>query len=143
MRELEKVINDFILDTNDLMWRDLFTTNSPFFTITQKVVHPIDIYETDKEIRFEIAAIGLNKDDIDVSVEGDILQIKYQANTKLQEDESNKLVYRGIKRSSFNLAWKISAKFDLSKLSAKLDKGALIIEVPFAESQLPKKISIK
>jgi HSP20 family molecular chaperone IbpA len=41
------------------------------------------------------------------------------------------------------LSWKISVKFDLSKLEAKLDKGLLVLDIPYAESKKPKQIVIK
>ena len=53
----------------------------------------------------------------------------------------NKLL-AGIKKSSFNLTWKIATKFDLSKLEASLDKGLLHISIPVAEGKAVKQIKI-
>lgn len=133
------ILRPFELDPFDLLWKDLFETAPHFSAITQKVTHPVDIFETEDGIRFEVAAVGLDKNDIDIIVDGDQLRITYEKPNKPEEAP----IYRGIKRSSFNLTWKISTKFDLSKLEATLDRGLLILSVPTAEGKAVKQIKIK
>ena len=128
----------FELDPFDLLWRDLFDTQSHFAAITQKVTHPVDIFETKDGIRFEVAAVGLDKEDISIIVDGDQLRITYEKPNTPEEAP----IYRGIKRSSFNTTWKISTKFDLNKLEASLDKGLLILSIPVAEGKAVKQIQI-
>jgi len=128
----------FELDNFDLLWRDLFDTQSHFSAITQKVTHPVDIYETEDGIQFEVAAVGLNQEDIEILTEGDLLRIRYDG--KQNSDKSP--IYKGIKRSGFDLSWKISSKFELSKLTASLDKGLLILNIPIAEGKATKRIEI-
>ena len=129
----------FELDPFDLLWKDLKETQAHFSAITQKVTHPVDIYETDNGIRFEVAAVGLNVEDINISVENDSLRICYD---KPAQQEESQPIYRGIKRSGFDLTWKISTKFDLSKLEASLDKGLLTLTIPIAEGKAARKIEI-
>ena len=134
------LIRPFELDQFDLLWRDLFNSTSHFADITNKITHPTDIYETENGIVFDIAAVGLNKEDIEIVTEGDILRIRYK---KEDSKEERNVVYKGIKRSSFDLAWKVAPKFDLSKAEAKMEKGLLSIEVPFSESKKPNVLLIK
>ena len=129
----------FELDPFDLLWRDLFDTQSHFSAITQKISHPVDIFETKDGIRFEVAAVGIHEEDISILVEGDQLRITYERPTNTDQETP---IYRGIKRSSFNLTWKISTKFDLGKLEASLDKGLLTIVIPVAEGKAVKQIQI-
>lgn len=133
------ILRPFELDPFDLLWKDLFETAPHFSAITQKISHPVDIYETESGIRFEVAAVALDKQDISIVVDGDQLRITYEKPNRPEESP----IYRGIKRSSFNLTWKISTKFDLNKLEASLDKGLLIISIPTAEGQAVKQIQIK
>lgn len=133
-------IKSFDLDPFDLLWKDFFNTTSHFSDIaTRKVTHPTDIYETETGIVIEVAVVGLDKKDIDIQSEGDVLRIKYNR----PELDEKTAIYRGIKRGSFDLAWKIANKFDLSKLTATLEKGLLILEIPLSEIKAPKKIEIK
>ncbi len=127
------------LDPFDLLWRDLFENNSRFSAITQKVTHPVDIYETSSGIKFEVAAVGIDSKDIDIQIDNDQLRIKYE---KAQSESEESAIYKGIKRSSFDLTWKISTKFDLSKLEASLDKGLLTLDIPIAEGKAIRKIEI-
>lgn len=132
------LIRPFELDPFDLLWKDLFETNAHFSAITQKVTHPVDIFETEQGIVFEVAAVGLNQEDIEILVEGEQLRIRYEKSNK----EERPTIYRGIKRSSFDLSWKISSKFDLAKLEASLDKGLLTLSIPIAEGKAIRKIQI-
>ena len=129
----------FELDPFDLLWKDLKETRAHFSAITQKVTHPVDIFETQDGIRFEIAAVGLSQEDIEILVEGDLLRIKYE---KVHPFDQETCIYKGIKRSGFDLSWKISTKFDLPQLSASLDKGLLILTIPVAEGKAVRKIEI-
>jgi len=133
------ILRPFELDPFDLLWKDLFETNAHFSAITQKITHPVDIFETEDGIRFEVAAVGLDKTDIDIIVDGDQLRITYEKPNRPEETP----IYKGIKRSSFNLTWKISTKFDLGKLEASLDKGLLVLSIPTAEGKAVKQIKIK
>ena len=132
------ILRPFELDPFDLLWKDLFETNAHFSAITQKVTHPVDIFENENGITFEVAAVGLSQDDIEILVEGELLRIRYEG-----KKEERNVIYKGIKRSSFDLSWKVASKFDLSKLTASLDKGLLILNIPIAEGKAIRRIEIK
>ena len=129
------------VDPFDLLWKNLFDQNSNFSTIAEKISYPLDIYEKQDSIVFELAAVGLDYEDIDIEVQGDVLRIKY-AKSKEEEPITN-FIHKGIARRSFDLAWKIASKFDLTSLEATIDKGLLKIEIPLSEESMPKKIQIK
>lgn len=137
---MTRLLRPFELDPFDLLWKDLLETQSNFSAITQKITHPVDIYETENGIRFEVAAVGLDEEDIDITVEGEQLRIKYE---KVKPVDQESAIYRGIKRSGFDLSWKISSKFDLTKLEATLNKGLLTLTIPVAEGKASRRIEIK
>ncbi len=134
------ILRPFELDPFDLLWKDLFESAPHFSAITQKISHPVDIFETEDGIRFEIAAVGLDRDDISITVDSDQLRITYE---KPKPVDQETIIYRGIKRSGFDLSWKIATKFDLTNLEATLDKGLLVLTIPRAVEQKVKKIEIK
>jgi len=133
-------LKEWTMDPFDIVWKNLFDVNSNYNTIQHKINYPVDIYETDDGLRFELAVVGLDKEELNIQVDGDALRIMHENQLKNSE---RIYLQRGIARRSFDLAWKVASKFDLSKLNAKLDKGLLIIDIPYAESKAPKKISIK
>jgi len=128
------------MDPFDIVWKNLFDANSNYNTIQHKINYPVDIYETENGLRFELAVVGIDKEELEIQVEGDTLRIQHE-----NQLENSERIYlqRGIARRSFDLAWKVASKFELSKLNAKMDKGLLIIDIPYSESKASKKISIK
>ena len=135
-------LQHWAIDPFDIVWKNLFDVNSNYNTIQQKINYPVDIYETDNGLCFELAVVGLDKEDLEIQVEGDTLRVTHEGRND-EENEIINYIARGIARRSFDLAWKVASKFELNKLTAKLDKGLLIIDIPYAESKVPKKISIK
>jgi HSP20 family molecular chaperone IbpA len=133
-------LKEWTMDPFDIVWKNLFDANSNYNTIQHKINYPVDIYETENGLRFELAVVGLDKEELEIQVEGDTLRIQHENQL---EDSERVYLQRGIARRSFDLAWKVASKFELSKLNAKMDKGLLIIDIPYSESKAPKKISIK
>jgi HSP20 family molecular chaperone IbpA len=129
------------IDPFDIVWKNFLTSNSTFNTFQEKINYPVDIYETETGLRFELAVVGLDKSDIDILVESDVLRITHDRETSERVDRA--YITKGIAKRSFDLAWKIASKFNLAKLDAKMDKGLLIIDIPYAEEKAPKKVTIK
>jgi HSP20 family molecular chaperone IbpA len=127
------------MDPFDIVWKNFLDVNSQFATFENKINYPVDIYETENGLRFELAVVGLNQEDLDIQVEGDTLRITHDR--KAAEAERN-YIQRGIARRSFDLAYKVAMKFDLAQLTAAMDKGLLIIDIPLSEERAPKKIAI-
>jgi HSP20 family molecular chaperone IbpA len=107
----------------------------------EKINYPVDIYETENGLRFELAVVGLNQEDLEILVEGDTFRIIHDRKI-IDGVEERSYIQRGIARRSFDLAWKVASKFDLNQLAASMDKGLLIIDIPVSEERALKKIAI-
>ena len=127
------------IDPFDIVWKNFFDVNSQFNTFENKINYPVDILETEDGLRFELAVVGLSESDLDIQVDGDTLRITYN---KPENEEIKSYLQKGIARRSFDLAWKVAMKFDLTQLTATMDKGLLIIDIPVSAERAPKKISI-
>jgi len=130
----------------DLLFRDFFKSDLDFQPATQaKLTHPVDIFETDKGLHFEVACTGLSKEDIELNIEGDILKISYSKDAKAADAEAKgrNYIHRGVAKRSFNLGYKIASKFDLSKAEAMMENGLLGIKIPYADEAKPKVLKIK
>jgi len=130
----------------DLLFKDFFKSDLNFQpAIEAKHSHPVDIFETDKGLHFEVACTGLSKKDVELNLEGDILKISYSkdAETADVKAQGRNYIHRGVAKRSFNLGYKIASKFDLSKAEAMMENGLLAIRIPFAEEAKPKSIKIK
>ena len=145
---IQPTYNDFwkFEEEIDLLWKSFFDKGAHYRPITEKAVqHPVDIQETDNGLKIEIAAVGLDKSDLDIIVDSETLRVAYRKSDDDKEAEANEYRYfqRSIKKASFDIAWKVSSKYELAKLTAGLDKGLLTLEIPFAKENKPKKIEIK
>jgi len=133
-------------NTFDILFKNFFESTSPFTpAIEAKISHPVDIYENKEGLFFEIACTGLSKDQIDLSIEGDVLKVGY---VKDQDDRCCEVndcnyIHKGIARRSFNLGYKVASKYDLSQAEAEMENGLLKIYVPFAKESKPKSLKIK
>lgn len=128
------------IDPFDIVWKNFFDANSTFNTFENKINYPVDILETENGLRFELAVVGLSETDLDIQVDGETLRISY---SKPETEEIKSYLQKGIAKRSFDLAWKIASKFDLTQLNASLDKGLLIVDIPYAAEKAPRKIEIK
>ena len=127
----------------DLLFRNFFENDTTFQSYTEtKPNYPVDIATTDTGLVIEIAAVGIDKKDINIETADNTLKVIYE---KGQDDSPKEFdyIHRGIARRAFNLGWKISPKCDLSKISATMDKGLLSIFIPFTKEATPKPVIIK
>lgn len=134
------------LDPFDILVRNFFNSEHNFAPVFEaKIQHPVDIYENEEGLHFEIACTGLTKKDIEISIEGDVLRVAYNKPKDEECCEVNNCSYlhRGIARRSFNLGYKIAPKFSLTEADAGMKDGLLKISVPFAEEAKPKVLKIK
>ena len=131
------------MDAFDVLFKNFFN-NESFFApvIDTRIGHPVDIFEDESGLHFEIAGTGLTKEDINISIEGDVLKVSYK---KEDSDESKrKFFHRGITRKSFDLGYRIPlSKYDLSLADAEMENGLLRIDIPIAEQAKPKTLTIK
>lgn len=121
-----------MMTTFDLFFRDFFREDSMFLpqTRTTKVYHPVDIFEKDNKLIFEVACTGISKEDVKVEIQGDTVRVKYE---RKEEDGDREFLFRSIARRSFNLGWKVSSKYDPKKAKASFENGLLKIEMPLSE----------
>ena len=133
---LERLYNPY-----DLLFRNLFEAGGTFAPAGEaKQQYPINIFENDLGLTFELACTGIPKDAIEVKLEGDSITFSYDKD-KTPEPE-RKYIHRGIAKRSFNLAYKLGTKFTPNKAAANFNDGLLIVTVPFAKEASPKVFKI-
>jgi len=134
------------LEPFDLLVKNFFDTETFFSPLSESnLKYPIDIYEKEDGLQFDIAVVGLCEKDINIEVtDGDTLRVSYQKESEFSDENDEKsYIHQGIAKRSFNFGWKISNKFNLQDISATIDNGLLSINIPHAEEAKPKKITIK
>jgi len=105
-------------------------------------VPAVDIYETDNHdlvVRAELP--GLNREDIEVSVENSTLILKGEKKLDTEVKEEN---YRRIERSygSFHRSFTLPNTVDPSRIAAEFKNGVLTVKLPFREEAKPRTINV-
>lgn len=104
-----------------------------------KPSYPYNIVEKEDGIQIQVAAIGLDKEDIKIDVEDNLLTVSYEK----QDDREVVYQCKNITNKGFNLTWSLSHTLDLNTIEASLDKGMLFIDLKIKDEAKPKKITIK
>ncbi|MBN1599423.1 MAG: Hsp20/alpha crystallin family protein [Bacteroidales bacterium] len=99
----------------------------------------VNVEETDKEYRIELAAPGLDKEDFKVSVNDGVLTISSEKNSENKEDNEN-YIRREFGYSSFCRSFTLPDKVNADKINAKHKNGILSVSVPKTE---PKVFPVK
>jgi HSP20 family protein len=135
-------MNTFYTERNpfDILVRNFFQEAGAYRPLAEsKLPHPLDIYERDNGLGLDIACTGIDKKDIEILIEGNIIRVNYERPKAELDDE---YIHKGIAKRSFNLGWKIDSRFNLSKATAEFKNGLLQIVIPFAKGLEPKTLII-
>lgn len=128
----------------DVLVKNFFDKEAIFDKPTRtSVTHPIDVFEDETGLTFEIACVGLDKKDVKISIESDILKVSYDKGSQQKSTPEKRYYHTGVRKSSFNLGWKVARRFNLSKANAEMVNGLLCIQIPLANEAKPKTLTIK
>lgn len=101
----------------------------------------VDVRETEKEYVIHADVPGVKPEDIDITLENDVLTIKGSRNWESgQESESYKRVERA--RGTFFRRFVLPDTTDSASVSANFRDGVLEIVIPKQEKALPRKIKV-
>jgi len=129
-----------LLDEMDMFARDIWGAWRPL-TLDHSVVPYSDIYEEKGHLVVKTELPGIDKKDLDVSLEGDVLTIKAEKKEEVKEDATHhtRERYYGQYFRSVKLPYPLKE----GKISATFDNGVLELRLPKAEELKAKKIEIK
>jgi HSP20 family protein len=143
------------------LWRDLFNFRQDFDEIFNRLmtgrpvltepklttvgfIPPVEAW-IDKETRkfyLHVAVPGIEPNDVNVQVQGNLLTIKGErkiAQTKKEVD----YFYRELHRGAFERTLTLPEGVDVEKLVAEFNHGVLEISAPVVAGALPRRIEVK
>lgn len=102
----------------------------------------LDLYEENNELVVKADFPGVEKKNLDISLEDDVLTIKAE---KKQEKTTEEATYYACERSfgQYSRSISLPSHVDADKVSATFKKGVLEIRMPSAEEPERKQIEIK
>jgi HSP20 family protein len=102
----------------------------------------LDLYQTENDVVIEASIPGINPDDINISVAGEVLTIKGEVK---QEKETKEADYHIKERryGSFSRSITLPTQINAEKAAADFKNGILKLTLPKAENVKPKTITVK
>lgn len=102
----------------------------------------MNVYEKDDQIVMEAELPGLKKEDIEVSVQDNMLRVSGKRNAEKEIKEEN--YYRHERRyGAFSRSVSLPSSVDSTKINANYQDGVLKVTIPKAEEAKAKRIEIR
>jgi HSP20 family protein len=99
-----------------------------------------DIHETDDALTVVMEVPGVERNDISVALENDVLRVDGQIS--FAKYEGLEPVYTEYNVGHYTRSFTLSGKIDQERISAQLDDGVLTLTLPKAKEVQPRRISI-
>jgi HSP20 family protein len=100
------------------------------------------MYQTDKDVVVKATLPGVNAEDVDISISGDLLTIKGEHSEEEEVDEGD-YIHRERRIGTFSRSVSLPVSVDSNKADAVFDNGILTLTLPKKEAAKPKKIKAK
>jgi HSP20 family protein len=108
----------------------------------QNIIPNIEISETDQAIEVSAEMPGLERQDVEISIDDDVLTIRGEK--KIEESQKDKAVQHSERSYGvFMRMLQLPHGVDPSSVHATMSKGVLKVEIPKPAKSEPKKIEIE
>ena len=131
----------------DKIFDELMNKQFPTFqeevgvSFNQGAYPKVNVYEYDDKIGIVAEIPGLDKSNVSVEVEEDVLIISGDKHGF--DSDGGKCITRELKQSAFTRSFNLGEYLDGKNVSAKFKDGMLSISIPKKEPEQPKKHSVK
>ena len=138
---------DEFLTPFDKIFDQLMAQQFPTFqeevgvSFNQGAYPKVNVYEYDDKIGIVAEIPGLDKKNVSVEVEEDVLIISGDKHGF--DSDGGKCITRELKQSAFTRSFNLGEYLDGTNVSAKFKDGMLSISIPKKEPEQPKKHSVK
>ncbi|MFL4967186.1 MAG: Hsp20/alpha crystallin family protein [Xanthobacteraceae bacterium] len=113
----------------------------PEGTIPARMFLPVtDIFETDQALTVVMEMPGVDKNNVDVRVENDVLTI--EGRIDFSKYEGLQPVYTEYNVGNYARSFQISSKIEQDQISAELGDGVMRLILPKAAKAKPRKIKV-
>ena len=149
LNRIPMIDRDSFLTPFDKMFDQIVNSQFPEITKTvgvnpmQGTAYPkVNVYEYDDKVGVVAEIPGIDKKNLEVDVEDDVLTIKGSKHG-FDEDDSATILRRELKHSAFERKFTLGDSLDGDKVKANFKDGLLSIEIPKKEEAKPKRNFVK
>jgi HSP20 family protein len=100
-----------------------------------------DIYETDEALTVLMEMPGVERKDVSIALENDVLRV--DGKIDFNKYEGMEPVYTEFNVGHYTRSFTLSSKIDREKISAQLDDGVLVLTLPKGKEAQPRRIAIQ
>lgn len=105
------------------------------------ILPAVDIFEDDGGITLHADMPGIAKQALNVSVEGNVLNI--EGNAELPVPEGMEALHADIRATHYQRSFTLSSEMDTEKVDASLKNGVLTLRIPKREELKPRRIEVQ
>ena len=103
------------------------------------VAPEVNIFETPEGYVLEAEMPGVNKDGLEITVEGNEITI---VGRRAEESVTGEALFRERTKADFRRVFELDPAIDTSKINAKMQQGVLTLILPKSEEVKPRKIPV-
>ena len=100
-----------------------------------------DIFETDEALTMLLEMPGVDRENIEISVENGVLTVEGKIN--FSKYEGLQPVYSEYNIGPFRRTFRLSSRIDQDKIRAEMQGGVITLVLPKAEEAKPRRIDVK
>jgi HSP20 family protein len=124
------------------LFDDFFNSGRLITRNRDKWYPAVDIEEDKDAYHVEMELPGMNKDDVNISFEDDLLIVSGEKKEEKEDKEKNYHYYER-RYGKFERTFRIHSDVVKDKIEATFKNGVLAIDLPKAEKAKPKQIEVK
>jgi HSP20 family protein len=147
---LRPTVKDDFVTPFDKYFDEVFTNTFPELTkdfgvgFFEKQSYPrVDVIDYSDRVEIVAEIPGLEKEEVSVDVEENLLIISGQKSKTISEDDKKTYIRKELKHSSFKRAFVLSDLFDKDNPSAKFENGLLTVTVKKVKPTPPTSKRVK
>jgi HSP20 family protein len=105
---------------------------------------PVDIYERNNRLFLRAAVPGVRPEDLDVSVENNVLTIRGETQQEWESEPETKVYHREYRYGKFTRSVRLPENLDLDSIDAEFDNGFVTVSIPrLAEEKNSRKVQVR
>lgn len=105
----------------------------------QYVAPDVNIYETQNGYELEAEMPGVNKDGLEITVEGQQISI---VGRRTDEVVPGQVLFRERSNAAFRRVFDLDPAIDTTRIAARMHQGVLHLALPKSEAVKPRKIAV-
>ena len=103
----------------------------------------VDVTDQDGAYQLTADLPGVNKDDIAVTVDGDVLTISAETKTSNERKDGDRVLFRERSAGKWSRSFRLGSEINLGEAQAKYENGVLALTLPKKAAESVKRLTVQ